>query len=114
MSEEQPTNVVENSDDVEEVTDVKEDVDDSAETEESGDYVSRYIKFSVIKELFKIQDGDNTVQVRIAGTAKNAVKKYLDNKIVEGVTELLDKLPRKSKGDMKGQLKRFTIRDTDL
>lgn len=101
---------------VEDEVEVVEDADaETAENEnESGKYISQYIKFTTIKPLFSVKEGDKDVQVRISGNARELVKKYLDDKIVEGVNEILSKLPRKTKGEQKGNLKRFTIRDTDL
>ncbi len=39
---------------------------------------------------------------------------YLDNKVKEGVVELIERLPKKSKGEHKGELKRITIQDEDF
>ena len=39
---------------------------------------------------------------------------YLDIKVREGVEELIDKLPTKSKGEKKGELKRITINSSDF
>ena len=73
-------------------------------------YDVKYIRSSKIKDLFKVK-GQN---IRIAADAKDLVHKYLDNKVKEGVEEILAKLPRKTKGDSKGELKRITVFPSDF
>ncbi|GAB4320543.1 MAG: hypothetical protein Kow0069_24530 [Promethearchaeota archaeon] len=58
--------------------------------------------------------GPNGEKIRIAGEVKDAVMKYLDEKVKEAVDALIAKLPTKSKGKEKGQLKRVTIKPEDL
>lgn len=73
-------------------------------------YDVKYIRSSKIKELFKV----NKQSIRISAEAKELVYKYLDNKVKEGVEEILNKLPRKTKGDSKGELKRITVFPSDF
>jgi hypothetical protein len=73
-------------------------------------YTVKFIRSSKIKELFVV--GDQSI--RISADAKDMVYEYLDNKVAEGVQEILDKLPRKSKGDSKGELKRITVFPSDF
>ena len=73
-------------------------------------YTVKYIRSSKIKELFKV----GKQNIRISADAKDKVYKYLDGKVAEGVGEILDKLPRKTKGESKGELKRITIFPTDF
>ncbi|MHA1734502.1 MAG: hypothetical protein ACTSU5_21395 [Promethearchaeota archaeon] len=75
------------------------------------DYKAQFVLSSKIKTLFV---GPNGEKVRISGAAKSLVLKYLDDKVKEGVQELIDKLPKKSKGKNKGLLKRITIQAEDF
>lgn len=73
-------------------------------------YKAKYIRVSKIGDLFS--EGDQ--KIRISSDAKEKVHEYLDSKIEEGVKELIDKLPRKSKGKQKGELKRITLMPDDF
>jgi len=73
-------------------------------------YAVKFIRSSKIKELFKV----NKQNIRISAEAKDLVHKFLDEKVAEGVKEILDKLPRKTKGDSKGELKRITVFPSDF
>ncbi|TFG19177.1 MAG: hypothetical protein EU530_07095 [Promethearchaeota archaeon] len=73
-------------------------------------YDVKYIRSSKIKDLFKV----NKQSIRISAEAKDMVYKFLDDKVKEGVDEILNKLPRKTKGDSKGELKRITIFPSDF
>ncbi len=73
-------------------------------------YDVKYIRSSKIKDLFKV----NKQSIRISAEAKDMVYKFLDDKVKEGVEEILNKLPRKTKGDSKGELKRITIFPSDF
>ncbi|MBN2155970.1 MAG: hypothetical protein JW776_08005 [Candidatus Lokiarchaeota archaeon] len=73
-------------------------------------YTVKYIRSSKIKDLFAV--GDQSI--RISAEAKDMVYEYLDNKVAQGVQEILDKLPRKTKGDSKGELKRITVFPSDF
>lgn len=73
-------------------------------------YDVKYIRSSKIKDLFNV----NNQSIRISAEAKDLVHKYLDGKVQEGVEEILNKLPRKTKGDSKGELKRITIFPSDF
>lgn len=73
-------------------------------------YTAKFIRVSKIKELFI----EGNTKIRISGNAKEKVYKYLDDAIGIAVKELIDKLPRKSKGSSKGDLKRITIQEEDF
>jgi hypothetical protein len=73
-------------------------------------YQAKYVRISKIKELLI----EEQTKIRISGEAKGAVAKYLDEAVEKAVKELIDKLPRKSKGDKKGELKRITINLEDF
>lgn len=73
-------------------------------------YQAKYVRISKIKEL--LIEGEQ--KIRIAGAAKEKVAEYLDKAVAAAVKDLIAKLPRKSKGDSKGELKRITIQDEDF
>ena len=75
-----------------------------------------YIRSSKIRVLFSAEDPtkDTLVKIRIASSAVPDVLQYLDDLVVAGVGQLIEMLPRKSKGDRKGELKRITIAQKDV
>lgn len=73
-------------------------------------YQPKYVRISKIKELLTYED----TKIRVAGDAKEKLAEYLDKAIESAAKELIDKLPRKSKGNEKGQLKRITIQNEDF
>lgn len=73
-------------------------------------YKSKYIRTSIVKELFVFEE----TKIRISADAKEKVFEYLDGKVKEGVIELIEKLPRKTKGEHKGKLKRITLLSDDF
>jgi hypothetical protein len=77
---------------------------------EGKGYQAKFVRISKIKELLK--EGDT--KIRISGEAKGKVAEFLDGAVAKAVKDLIDKLPRKSKGDKKGELKRITISLEDL
>ena len=68
-------------------------------------YTLKYVRISKIKEL--LIEGET--KIRIAGEAKEKVAEFLDKAVETAIKDLINKLPRKSKGDSKGELKRITI-----
>jgi len=75
-----------------------------------GAYTAKYIRVSKIKELFI----EGETKIRISGEAKDKVHEFIDLAVGVAVKELIDKLPRKSKGASKGELKRITIQLDDF
>jgi histone H3/H4 len=73
-------------------------------------YQAKYVRVSKIKELLK--EGEQ--KIRIAGEAKEKVAEYLDKAVETAIKDIINKLPRKSKGDSKGELKRITIQAEDF
>ena len=73
-------------------------------------YSAKYIRVSKIKELFT----EGETKIRISGEAKDKVHQYIDEAVAVAVKDLIDKLPRKSKGTSKGELKRITIQLDDF
>ncbi|WP_457919052.1 hypothetical protein [Candidatus Lokiarchaeum ossiferum] len=73
-------------------------------------YQAKYVRVSKIRDL--LVEGET--KIRVAGDAKEKVNEYLDKAIEAAVKELIDKLPRKSKGSSKGELKRITIQTQDF
>lgn len=82
----------------------------ASDEDETGGYTAKYIRVSKVKELFK----DKDQQIRISGEVKADVWKFLDDYVTKGVQELISRLPRKSKGDHKGELVRITISKEEL
>jgi hypothetical protein len=81
----------------------------SEEAKEKG-YTSKWVRTSKAKELFEVEGQ----KVRIAADAKDLVNEYLDKAVEKAVKELIDLLPRKIKGDKKGELKRITLQKSDF
>ncbi|MHA1145053.1 MAG: hypothetical protein ACTSRW_09980 [Candidatus Helarchaeota archaeon] len=52
--------------------------------------------------------------LRLSSEAKDKFLEYLNQKVLEGIQEIKNKLPKFSKGPRKDQLKRSTIRLEDL
>jgi histone H3/H4 len=75
-----------------------------------SDYVAKYIRISKIRDL--LVEGDT--KIRVSGDAKDHLAEYFDKAVEKAVKDLIDKLPRKSKGAEKGQLKRITIQEEDF
>ncbi len=75
-----------------------------------GNYTAKYIRVSKIRDL--LIEGET--KIRVAGDAKDNVYEYLDKAVEAAVKELINKLPRKSKGQSKGELKRITIQKQDF
>ena len=73
-------------------------------------YTAKYIRISKIREL--LIEGET--KIRIAGDAKEKVAEFLDLAVGAAVKEIINKLPRKSKGSSKGELKRITIQAADF
>lgn len=75
-----------------------------------AEYTAKYIRISKIRDL--LVEGDT--KIRVAGDAKDQLAEFLDKAVEKAAKELIDKLPRKSKGTEKGQLKRITIQAEDF
>lgn len=73
-------------------------------------YKPKYIRISKIRDL--LVEGET--KIRVSGDAKDDLAEYLDKAIEQAAKDLIDKLPRKSKGKEKGELKRITIKTEDL
>lgn len=81
----------------------------TGDDDDADGYAAKYIRSSKVKELFVDGDGEKAVKIRISGDTKADVWKFLDDCVAKGVQELIARLPRKSKGDRKGELSRITI-----
>ena len=73
-------------------------------------YDVKYVRISKVKDL--LVEGDT--KIRVAGDAKDKMAEYLDQAIEKAAKELINKLPRKSKGSEKGELKRITLQLEDF
>ncbi len=74
------------------------------------DVKANWIMSSKVGNAFWI----NGQQIRISSEIRNKVIHYLDHKVEEGVEEIINCLPRKSRGPQKNQLKRITLQAEDL
>jgi hypothetical protein len=80
-----------------------------------GDYKVRFIRSSIVKkELFRKKEGAKEIKIRISAEATDNVFAFLDKAVEAAVQELIAKLPTKSKGDHKGELKRITLLSEDF
>ncbi len=59
-------------------------------------------------------DDKTDKKIRVSGEAKGKVHEFLDTALEEACQRLIDKLPRKSKGPNKGELKRITLKPRDF
>lgn len=75
-----------------------------------ANYKPKWVLSSKVRTLFEYQGQ----KIRISGDAKDKVMEYLDKAVEKGVLDLIDKLPKKSKGPQKGELKRITLQAEDL
>ena len=73
-------------------------------------YKTLYVRTTKVKEL--LQEGDT--KIRIAADAKNLVMRFFDAAVEQAAKDLIDKLPRKSKGANKGQFRRITLQENDF
>jgi hypothetical protein len=85
------------------------DKDDAADEKEAG-YSAKYIRSSKVKELFV--EGEE--KIRISGEAKGEVWKFLDEWVAKGVKQIIKNMPRISKGENTGKLKRITVMKEDM
>ncbi|HMF33189.1 MAG TPA: hypothetical protein VKK79_17320 [Candidatus Lokiarchaeia archaeon] len=75
-----------------------------------ANYKPKWVLSSKVRTLFEYQGQ----KIRISGEAKDKVMEYLDKAVEKGVVDLIDKLPKKTKGPQKGELKRITLQAEDL
>lgn len=73
-------------------------------------YSAKYIRISKIRDL--LVEGDT--KIRVSGDAKDQLAEFFDKAVEKAVKDLIEKLPRKSKGSQKGSLKRITIQAEDF
>lgn len=82
----------------------------SEEIVKNPEYQAKYIRISKIKDL--LYDGED--KLRISAESKSLLAEFLDNAVIEATQKLIQKLPRKSKGDHKGELSRITFKAEDF
>ncbi len=75
-------------------------------------YKAKYFRTTKVKDI--LVDKQTGQKIHISADAKDLVHQFLDGQIEEAVQQLIDKLPRKSKGPAKGELKRITIKSEDF
>lgn len=71
-------------------------------------YKSKFLMKSRIDEYF------SKLGIRRAGDVKDDVIKWLDKQVEANIQQIIDILPKKSKGKSKGELKRKTIMKEDM
>ncbi len=67
-----------------------------------------YVRPTKVQAYFKEKG------IRVSGDAKPKVIELLNNSVEAALNEVIDKLPKFSKGEHKGELKRKTIKPEDL
>ncbi len=77
-----------------------------------ADYKAKYIRVTKVKDLLFDEQTDK--KIRVAGDAKGLVYEFLDEAVKNACQDLVNKLPRKSKGPNKGELKRITLKPRDF
>ncbi|MHA1766270.1 MAG: toll/interleukin-1 receptor domain-containing protein [Promethearchaeota archaeon] len=78
---------------------------------EEETYIAKYSRISRIKSEL-LFDGD--IKIRLAGEAKPLFAYHMDIRIIDAIREIIDQLPRRTRGESKGQLKRITIMKRDF
>lgn len=73
-------------------------------------YEVKYIRSSKLKPLLV----EGTTNIRISGEAKPLLLEVLDKAVEEAMNKVIKNLPRITKGDNKGTLKRITIMKEDF
>ena len=86
-----------------------EEVDTEKEEEEV--YTAKYSRITRIKSEL-LFDGDT--KIRLAGDAKPLFSYHIDIRVIDAIREIIDQLPRRIRGQSKGQLKRITIMKRDF
>ena len=71
-------------------------------------YKSKFLMKSRVDEYF------SKLGIRRAGDVKDSVIKWLDKQVEANIQQIIDVLPKKSKGKSKGELKRKTIMKEDM
>ena len=69
---------------------------------------NQFVRATYVKNALK-REG-----LRLSSDAKDKLLEYLNNKVMEGIQEVKNKLPRFTKGPRKDELKRTTIRIEDF
>lgn len=79
------------------------------------DYNNKYINFSAVKPLFIKKSLDKKItKVQISSEALPLVKNFLDCSVKTSVRRAVSSIPRITRGENKGKLKRKTIQTKDL
>ena len=73
-------------------------------------YKTKYVRKTKVRDLLVEEDK----KIRVSNEATDLVYKFFDKAIENAAKELIDLLPRKSKGKSKGELKRITITEEDF
>lgn len=73
-----------------------------------------YVRMTKVKSLLVEGENADATKLRVSNDAKPLFARYLDNAVKNAVKAIIAKLPRKSKGDAKGELKRITLNAEDF
>lgn len=69
---------------------------------------NQFVRFTYVKKALRNEG------LRLSLEAKNKLIDYLNQKVLDGIHEIRQKLPKFKKGPRKDQLKRTTIKLEDL
>ena len=79
-----------------------------------GEKSGKLIYWTRVKPLFHGVYEGNETKLNVAGDAVDKIVEYLESKIKAGIQEIVDAMPKKSKGDHAGELVRKTIKVADV
>ena len=74
----------------------------------------KLIYWTRIKPKFRGVYDSNEVKLNVAGDAVEKIVEFLEGKLMQGIEEIVDAMPKKSKGEHAGELVRKTIKVADV
>jgi len=77
-------------------------------------YKSKYVKVSSVRELLVGTVKGSQIRIRISRDLIPDFSMYLDKEIESAVQKLINVIPKKQRGDSKGELKRSSLKIEDL
>lgn len=75
---------------------------------------SLYTRTTIIRKLFVVIHKGAETKIRIPKIVYKALAQHFDQVIQDEVKKILDRIPKKQRGDSKGELKRLTLKIEDL
>ncbi|MHA1144330.1 MAG: hypothetical protein ACTSRW_06290 [Candidatus Helarchaeota archaeon] len=79
-----------------------------------GEKSGKLLYWTRVKPLFRGVYEGNETKLNVAGDAVEKIIEYLEGKLKAGIQEIVDSMPKKSKGDHAGELVRKTIKVADV